>query len=100
MGLLTPCFVPRGGSLYTRVVPESGFCPLRVVSQGACPEGMVTNEIDSRITEYQRYIMRIFKPIRTRMSESPRVLTLWRRMMSHLQNRELSIETGINSKNL
>ena len=27
MGLLTPCFVPRGGVLYTMIVPGRGFLP-------------------------------------------------------------------------
>ena len=34
MGLLTPCFVPREGFLYTMIVPGEGFCSLKVVSQG------------------------------------------------------------------
>ena len=32
--LLTACFVPRGGFLYTIIVPGEGFCPLRVMSRG------------------------------------------------------------------
>ena len=27
VGLLTPCFVPRGGVLYTMIVPGGGFLP-------------------------------------------------------------------------
>ena len=34
VGLLTPCFVPRGGFLYTMIVLGGGFLPLRVVSRG------------------------------------------------------------------
>ena len=45
MGLLTPCFVPRGGFLYTMIVPGEGFCSLRVMFQ----EGTVLDEIDSCI---------------------------------------------------
>ena len=33
-GLLTPCSVPRGGFLYTMIVPGEGFCSLQVVSPG------------------------------------------------------------------
>ena len=37
-GLLTPLSIPRGGVLYTMIVPGSpGFCPLRVVSRGFVP---------------------------------------------------------------
>ena len=47
MGLLVPCFVPRGGVLYTVIVTGEGFCPLRVMSRGmegfapfeSCPGG-------------------------------------------------------------
>ena len=51
MGLLTPCFVAREGFLYTMIVLEEGFCPLRVVSWGGgvVPGGMVVDEIDSCI---------------------------------------------------
>ena len=49
MGLLTPCFVPRGGFLYTmgeRVLLPSSRVP------GVCPRGggMVLDEIDTCIT--------------------------------------------------
>ena len=27
MGLLTPCFLPNGGFLYTMIVPRGGFLP-------------------------------------------------------------------------
>ena len=34
VGLLTPFSVPRGGFLYTMIVPGEGFCSLQVVSRG------------------------------------------------------------------
>ena len=49
VGLLTPCFVPRGGILYTVIVPGEGFCSLQVVSWGFVPGGMVLDEIDTCI---------------------------------------------------
>ena len=45
MGLLTPCSVPRGGSLYTMTVPGGRvFAPFK-----SCPGGMVMDEIDTCI---------------------------------------------------
>ena len=44
MGLLTRCSVPRGGFLYTMIVPGEGFCSIQVVSGG-----MVLDEIDTCI---------------------------------------------------
>ena len=42
MGLLTPCFVPRGGLLYTMVVSGGrAFAPFE-----SCLGGMVLDEID------------------------------------------------------
>ena len=40
VGLLTPCFVPRGGFLYTMIVPGGGriFAPFKL-----CPGGLSTN---------------------------------------------------------
>ena len=49
VGLLTPCSVPRGGFLYTMIVPGEGFCSFQVVSWG----GMVMDEIDTCITRDQ-----------------------------------------------
>ena len=50
MGLLTPCFVPGEGFLYTIIVPGGGFLlPLSRVP-GVCPGGgMVLDEIDTCI---------------------------------------------------
>ena len=49
--LLTPCSVPRGGFLYTMIVPGEGFCSLQVVSRRFVPGGMVMDEIDICITQ-------------------------------------------------
>ena len=45
MGLLTPCFVPRGGVLYTMIVLEVGFLP----PSSRVPGEMVLDETDSYI---------------------------------------------------
>ena len=45
MGLFTPCFVPRGGVLYTMIVPEGEFLPPSSHVLG----GMVLDEIDTCI---------------------------------------------------
>ena len=45
VGLLTLCFVLRGGFLYRMIVPGEGFCSLQVVSQG----GVVMDETDTCI---------------------------------------------------
>ena len=34
VAFLSPCFVPRGGFLYTMIVPGESLCPLQV-----CPGG-------------------------------------------------------------
>ena len=39
MGFLTRSFVPRGGFLYTMIVPGEGFCSFEVVSRGFVPGG-------------------------------------------------------------
>ena len=39
MGLLTPCFVPRGGFLYTMIVTGEGFCSPSSRVPGVCPRG-------------------------------------------------------------
>ena len=49
MGLLTACFVPSGGFLYTMIVPGEGFCSLQIVSRGFVPGGTVLDEIDTCI---------------------------------------------------
>ena len=49
MGLLTPCFVPRGGFLYTVIVPGGGFLLPSSLVPGGCPEGMVLDELDTCI---------------------------------------------------
>ena len=47
MGLLTPCFVPRRGFLYTVSVPERRvFAPFK-----SCAGGMVLDEINTCITQ-------------------------------------------------
>ena len=49
VGLLTPCFVPRGKFLYIMIVTGGGFlAPLRVVFLGG---GMVLDETDSCISD-------------------------------------------------
>ena len=48
VGLLTPCFVLRGGFLYTIIVP-GGVCSIQFVSQGFVPGAMVMDEIDTCI---------------------------------------------------
>ena len=40
VGLLTPCSVPRGGFLYTIIVPGGGICSIQVVS---CCERVADN---------------------------------------------------------
>ena len=50
MGLLTHCFVPRGGFLYTVIVPGGSFLPPSSRVPAVCPGGMVLDEIDSCIT--------------------------------------------------
>ena len=51
MGLLIPCFVPRGRVLYTMIVPGGRFLPpsSRVLG-GLSRGGMVLDEIDTCIT--------------------------------------------------
>ena len=39
MGLLTPCFVPRRGFLYTMIVPGGGFLLPSSCVLGVCPRG-------------------------------------------------------------
>ena len=53
VGLLTPCFVPRGGFLYTRIVQgEGGFLLPSSRIPEVCPrKGMVLDETDTCITE-------------------------------------------------
>ena len=45
MGLLTPCFVPREGVLYTMIVTGGGLLP----PSSRVPEGMILDEIDTCI---------------------------------------------------
>ena len=40
VGLLTPCFVPRGGVLYTMIVSGEGLLPPESRVLGVCPGGM------------------------------------------------------------
>ena len=50
MGLLTPCFVPGEGFLYTIIVPGGGFLLPSSRVPGVCPGGgMVLDEIDTCI---------------------------------------------------
>ena len=60
MGLLTPCFVPGEGFLYTIIVPGGGFLLPSSRVPGVCPGGMVLDEIDTCITRVvsQSYINR------------------------------------------
>ena len=51
MRLLTPCFVPRGGILYTIIVPGGGFLPPSSSVPGVCPGGIVLDETDTCIRE-------------------------------------------------
>ena len=52
MGLLTPCFVPRGGFLYTMTVPGGGgFLLPSSRAPEICPGGVVLDEIDTYIKE-------------------------------------------------
>ena len=45
MGSLTPRFCPRGGVLYTRIVPGGGeFLPLSSRVKRVCPRGDVLDE--------------------------------------------------------
>ena len=57
MGLSTPCFVLRGGVLYTMIVPGGGLLP----PLSRVPGGMVLDEIDTCIIEqyfvYKAYII-------------------------------------------
>ena len=46
---MTPCSVPRGGSLYTTIVPGGGFLLPSSHVPGVCPRGMVIDEIDTCI---------------------------------------------------
>ena len=51
MGLLTPCFVPGEGFLYTIIVPGGGFLLPSSRVPGGCPGGgMVLDEIDTCIS--------------------------------------------------
>ena len=36
-GFLAPCSVPKGGFLYTTIVPGKGFCSIQVVSFAVTP---------------------------------------------------------------
>ena len=50
MGLLTPCFVPGEGFLYTIIVPGGGFLLPSSRALEVCPGGgMVLDEIDTCI---------------------------------------------------
>ena len=52
VGLSIPCFVPKGGLLYTLIVVGGEFCSLPVLSQGFVPmRGMVLDEIDTCIIQ-------------------------------------------------
>ena len=55
MGLLTPCFVPGEGFLYTIIVPGGGFLLPSSRVPGVCPGGgMVLDEIDTCISVPQQ----------------------------------------------
>ena len=56
MGLLTPCFVPGEGFLYTIIVPGGGFLLPSSRVPGVCPGGgMVLDEIDTCISIRKSY---------------------------------------------
>ena len=46
---MTPCFVPRGGVLYTMIVLGERFLPPSSRTPGVCPGGVVMDEIDACI---------------------------------------------------
>ena len=50
VGLLAPCFVPRGGVLYTMIVPGGRVLAPFESCPEVCPGGMVLDEIDTCIT--------------------------------------------------
>ena len=57
MGLLTPCFVPGEGFLYTIIVPGGGFLLPSSRVPGVCPGGgMVLDEIDTCITDIKHFL--------------------------------------------
>ena len=62
MGLLTPYFVPRGGFLYTMIVPGGVFLLPSSRVRGVCPGGggMVLDEIDTCITIFLLTGLRIY----------------------------------------
>ena len=62
MGLLIPCFVPRGEFSYIMIVPGGGFLPPSSRSPGVClGEGMVLDEIDTYIIDRQTILVLIVK---------------------------------------
>ena len=77
MGLLTPCSVPRGGFLYTIIVPGGGFLlpssrVPRVCRGGG--GGMVMDEIDTCIRYESRSLNRIVADKSHRVNIAPDVL--------------------------
>ena len=54
VGLLIPCFVPRGGVLYTMIVQGGGFLLPSSRVPGVCPGGMVLDEIDTCMMAFER----------------------------------------------
>ena len=63
MGILTPCFIPRGGFLYTIIVPGGGFLPpLGCVPRVFPGGGMVLDEIDICIIKtFELQLLLLFK---------------------------------------
>ena len=60
MGLLTPCFVPGEGFLYTIIVPGGGFLLPSSRVPGVCPGGgMVLDEIDTCITPSNLFSLKL-----------------------------------------
>ena len=47
MGLLTPCSVPKGGFLYTMIVPGGGF----LLPSSRVPGEIVLDEVDTCISD-------------------------------------------------
>ena len=81
MGLLTHCFVPRGGFLYTMIVPGGGFM---LPSSRVPGEGMV--QCGEGIKEFIFQIFTILKI--TDMLSSNHHLSLYTKLMTELDKED------------